>query len=272
MMPSLIMAVLFMAAAAWIKMSEEKKVFYSSMKKIFFLLSLITLIALMPVLLISLAVKHSDQAAIKRFDKIYYNPKYYTTKFLGITSVQYPTDNWVMQEIISEVRPDFIIETGTFRGGTSLFYAVILEKVNKDGKVITVDITKPDPRVYEFDTWNERVLFIQGNSVSKKVIDRIEELVKNSKVLVTLDSLHSKRHVRKELELYSPFVSLNSYIIVQDTHLGGHPDDHYSGSPGDGPWAAVTEFLDENKNFIIDPGKEKYLLTQNPSGFLKRVK
>jgi cephalosporin hydroxylase len=75
----------------------------------------------------------------------------------------------------------------------------------------------------------------------------------------------------KELELYAPFVSLNSYIVVQDTHLNGHPN-YQRSVPGEGPWEAVEEFLNTNKNFEIDHAREKNLITQNPSGFLKRVK
>jgi len=216
--------------------------------------------------------QYIDRCGIKIVTRIYWREKVVLkTKWLGVTSIQYPNDNWVMQEIISEIKPDFIVETGTANGGTTLFYATVLEKVNPKGKVITVDI---DPRIEEagkFQVFRDKVEVIKGDSVSAEVIDAISKRVKNCKVLVTLDSLHTKKHVLKELNLYSNFVSLNSYIVVQDTHLGEQKDSlrHVKGG---GPWEAMEEFLKNNKNFEIDHSKEKYFITQHPSGFLKRIR
>jgi len=211
-----------------------------------------------------------DRAVIERFHKIYYNRRVYlNTYYLGVVSVQYPADNWVMQEIISEIKPDCIIETGTGFGGTVLFYATILEKVNENGKVITVDINLPDSTATAFKIWKERVEFIKGSSVSPEIIAAIAERAKGRKVLITLDSDHSKEHVLKELKLYAPLVSLGSYLVVQDTHFNGHP---IRRSPGGDPWGAVEEFLKTNNNFAIDHSREKHIITQYPSGFLKRIK
>jgi cephalosporin hydroxylase len=154
-------------------------------------------------------------------------------------------------------------------GGTTLFYATVLEKVNQNGKVITIDV---DPRVEEaskLKIFKERVEVIKGSSVSPEVIDKIDKRVKNKKIIVMLDSLHTKEHVLKELNLYSNFVSLNSYIIVQDTNLNGHP---VASDFGPGPMEAVEEFLKTNKHFKIDHSREKFLLTFYPSGYLKRMK
>jgi cephalosporin hydroxylase len=216
----------------------------------------------------------STLKTIERFHRIYYATQPYAhTYFLGLTSGQYPTDNWEMQEIITEVKPDFIIETGTGSGGTSLFYATILEKVNENGKVLTVNIApgQPDPKVRKFRTWQERVEFFQDDSVSPKLIRILSHRVKGFKVLVTLDSDHTWEHVLKELIMYSPLISVGSYIVVQDTHLGGHPNHQRSEGPGGGPWVAVQAFLKRNKNFEVDHSREKYLVTQYPSGFLKRI-
>lgn len=213
----------------------------------------------------------SDEQIIEAFKKIYYKKKPYRTRFLGITSLQYPTDNWVMQEIISEIKPDFIIETGTHSGGTALFYAMILEQVNPKGKVLTVDIIPHDSRVSRFKVWNDRVTFLKGSSTDAEIVRKIAEKVNGHKVLVTLDSLHTKAHVRKELESYSKMVSVGSYIITQDTHLGGHPN-HHPSAPDEGPWGAVHEFLKANKNFVADRSKERHLVSQNPMGYLKRIR
>ncbi len=217
----------------------------------------------------------STPKTIERFQRIYYaTGPYAHTYFLGIPSGQYPTDNWVMQEIIAEIKPDFIIETGTGYGGTALFYAMILEKVNDKGKVITINIApdKPDPRTAEFKVWQERVEFIQANSVSAKLVNEMANRVRGYKVLVTLDSDHRQDHVLEELQKYSPLVSVGSYIVVSDTHLGGHPNNHPSAGQGQGPWGAVQAFLKRNKRFEIDRSREKHLVSQNPSGFLKRIR
>lgn len=236
----------------------------------------------------------SDRETIDRFHRLYYETKpYLNMTFLGVPSMQYPVDNWTIQELIAEVRPEVIVETGTALGGSSLFYATILESLGGPGEVITVDINNfhqatemfrelwsaetpsrkppdwPDPS--RFPAWQKRVYFIQGDSVSKQVVDRVAGRVKGRRVLVTLDSLHTKEHVAKELAAYAPFVSVGSYLIVQDTHLNGHPNRHWS-LEGEGPWEAVEAFLKTHPEFQVDRGPEKHLISQNPSGYLKRIR
>jgi cephalosporin hydroxylase len=217
---------------------------------------------------INSASRNSRQNIVREFHKIYHAAGGYKSFYLGIQSAQYPADNWVMQELISELKPDFMVETGTAAGGTALFYADILEKINSNGKVITVDIDPHDPHVTQFKSWRERVTYIQGSSVSPEVVELIKKRVDGQKTIVTLDSLHWKPHVLRELELYSPLVPVNSYIVVQDTQFTGHPIPEGS----EGPWEAVEEFLKTNKDFIIDHNRERHLVTANPSGYLKRIK
>jgi|GEM_PF-466013 cephalosporin hydroxylase len=217
---------------------------------------------------------HSQGEIVEQFYKVYYKEDRLRTTFLGIASLQYPTDNWAIQEIIAEIKPDFIVETGTNAGGTALFYATILEMLNGKGRILTVDIQDHDPRVVNLPVWEKRVRFLRGSSVSSDVFEKINNEVRGHKVLVTLDSLHTKDHVLKELQLYSQLVSLNSYLIVQDTQLMGHPIplSIYSHEGREGPFEAVQEFLANNDRFVIDHSRERFLLTANPSGFLKRVK
>jgi cephalosporin hydroxylase len=216
-------------------------------------------------------IERNEAWIIEEFQKIYYTHKPYETTFLGMTSHQYPTDNWVMQEIISEIKPDFIIETGTGKGGTALFYATVLEKVNDNGQVITIDVYDHAPEVLQFEVWKERVEFMKASSVAPETIERIAERVKGKKVLVTLDADHSKDFVLNEMKLYAPLVSLNSYMVVQDTHLGGNPNHHGSVSD-EGPMGALKEFLATRSDFESDHSRESHLITQNPLGFLKKVK
>jgi cephalosporin hydroxylase len=216
------------------------------------------------------APRYAEDVA-RAFQKVYYNSHVWNsdTKWLGIVTQQAPTDNWEMQELIGEIRPDYIVETGTLYGGGTLFYADVLSHVNPEGKVITIDI---DPKVEDaskLPLWKEHVEVVVGSSVDPKVTDHVAQEVLGKKVLVTLDSLHTRAHVLKEMEIYSNLVTLGSYLVVQDTAINGNPV--YSDF-GSGPHEAVQEFLRTHDNFMVDGSREKFLLTFYPGGWLKRIK
>jgi len=216
--------------------------------------------------------------------------------FLGAEIWQNPFDMWVFQQMITQLEPDVIIETGTAHGGSALFFATILEKVNPFGQIISVEI---DPEVdsniskaQSFRVFSERVRVIKGDSVSTNTISEIQaiidELIKNKKaredafelegftVMVTLDSLHSAEHVLQELKLYSQFVNKGSYIVVQDTIIDHNPKfvdwfvRPWAKNSTAGPTQAVNKFLAENPDFQHDKYWEKYYFTFYPGGFLKK--
>ena len=181
------------------------------------------------------------------------------TEFAGVPLVQIPNDLWAMQELISEIAPDFVVETGTWHAGSAIFYASVLQQVNPKARVITVDVEPLLAEASRVPLFKRRVSVITGDSVSPRVVGEIERRVKGHTVLVTLDSLHSDEHVSKELELYSPMVSIGSYIVVQDTWLPGPRD-------------AVERFLESHAEFEVDHSREKWFFTKFESGFLKRVR
>ncbi len=190
--------------------------------------------------------------------------------WLGIPFWKLPFDAIVIQQLIFEVKPDFIVETGTAYGGSSLFYASILELIGK-GIVITID---KEPKDCEYSTEakalrERRIVPIVGDSVSGKVVKYVNKTVKDKKTMVILDSWHSKDHVDKELEVYNDKVSVGSYLIVEDTHVSGHP---IKWKWGKGPYEAVEEFLEKNKDFVVDKEAEKFGVTFNPNGYLKRIR
>jgi cephalosporin hydroxylase len=204
------------------------------------------------------------------FNRVYYNSKVWQmTRYLGILTQQFPTDLWMIQEIIAELKPDLIIETGTYRGGSTLFYADVLDRVNERGRIITVDIEPKIEMASAFETFRNRVKVIRGDSVSPEVVNEIAREAGQGKVLVTLDSLHTREHVLKEMNIYSKFVTSGSYLIVQDTNINGHP---VYPEFGPGPMEAVEEFLKNNRDFEVDRSREKFLLTAYPSGFLKKIR
>lgn len=184
--------------------------------------------------------------------------------WLGTRLHKCPLDLWVYQEILLELHPDLIVECGTKYGGSALFFASICDLLNS-GRVLTVDIQERDGRPQ-----HPRITYLTGSSTSSTIVSAVEEAANRSqKVLVCLDSDHQMEHVLQELELYSQFVSIGSYLIVEDTCINGHP---ILSDVGPGPMEAVEQFLENNDNFIVDKTREKFLMTFNPNGYIKRVK
>ncbi|MFD1824931.1 CmcI family methyltransferase [Mumia zhuanghuii] len=202
-----------------------------------------------------------------QFHLLYYHVSRQTWKdtwYRGIATYKCPTDMWVYQELIDELRPGLVVETGTFRGGSALFLADRLETLGH-GEVVSVDI---DPHGDERPT-HPRLTYLIGSSVAPDIVNEIRQRIPTdgSPVLVILDSDHSQQHVAAELHTYAPLVTVGSYLIVEDTNVNGHPaaPDH-----GPGPYEAVAEFLAEDRRYAVDPRCERYFLTQNPSGYLRR--
>jgi cephalosporin hydroxylase len=182
---------------------------------------------------------------------------------LGIPAQKCPLDLWVYQEIIFEVRPDCIIECGTFAGGSALFLASVCDAV-KRGTIITIDVEARESRPK-----HKRIKYLLGSSTSTEIVDKVSTSIKNrDSVMVILDSDHSKDHVLNELRIYSKFVTGGSYLIVEDTNINGHP---VSPEFGPGPMEAVREFLSENKDFVLDRSRAKFYMSFNPDGWLRRV-
>lgn len=182
--------------------------------------------------------------------------------WLGHQTGKVPADLWLYQEILTQEKPDLIIETGTHWGGSALYLATICSLLNH-GEVLSIDLYHKDPLPN-----HERISYLQGSSVSPEIIDKVAKIVgKNKKVLVILDSDHSKEHVEKELEIYSEFIRKGDLLIVEDTFLGGHPSHP---EYGEGPTEAIEKFLHGNDEFYIDRSYEKFLFTLNYNGFLKR--
>jgi cephalosporin hydroxylase len=115
-----------------------------------------------------------------------------------------------------------------------------------------------------------RVTYLEGSSVDPHIVAQVRSLVKpDATVLVYLDSDHSCDHVRQELEHYAPLVSVGSYIVVEDTNVHGHPA--LPGFPA-GPMEGLHQFLAGSDAFEIDKRRERFLMTFNPSGYLRRVR
>jgi len=203
----------------------------------------------------------------------------YNFSWLGRPIIQYPQDMVAIQEIIWEVKPDLIIETGIAHGGSIILSASILELLGGDRKVvgIDIDIRKHNRDEIEKHPLSKRIQMIEGSSIDKGTAEQVYKIAEGkSRILVILDSNHTHEHVKKELELYHCLVSVGSYLMVFDTIVEDLPKDYFEDRPwnvGDNPKTAVHEFLKGNKNFEIDKSiQNKLIITAAPDGYLKRVK
>lgn len=210
----------------------------------------------------------SDERTIRAFHALYYERArsggtWYDTNWLGRPVWKCPLDLWVYQEILAMLRPDFVIETGTLHGGSAFFMASVMDLIGT-GRVISIDLA--DPRGLPA---HPRVALLQGSSVSEEILREVRAMTKDARsVVVLLDSDHRAAHVGQELRAYADLVSGGSYMIVEDTNVNGNP---VLPDFGPGPMEAVEEFLAEDHRFAIDERCEKFLMTFNPNGFLRKV-
>lgn len=202
----------------------------------------------------------------------------YNFAWMGVPVIQYPQDLVAVQEIIWRVKPDVIIDLGVAHGGTTIFYASMLELLGK-GLVlgVDVDIRSHNRAVIESNPFYHRVRLLEGSSTDEKIVNQVKENIQpNDVVFVSVDSLHTHQHVLNELHLYSPLVSVGSYIVVFDTIIEDLKPDTFEGDPwrvGDNPKTAVHEFLQSNDVFEVDKEIEnKLLITAAPDGYLKRLR
>lgn len=211
----------------------------------------------------------APETSAEDFHKLLYETAYskgdvWNPKWRGFPALKCPFDLWVYQEILHEITPDLVIETGTARGGSAIFLASILDLIGS-GSVVSVDIVRRP----EWPT-HPRITYLTGSSTSDAVVREVGARAAGaSTVMVILDSDHKRDHVLEELRLYSPLVTKGSYLIVEDTNVNGHPV--FPGF-GPGPSEAVDEFLAGSSGFERDRSRERFFVTFNPGGYLHRVR
>lgn len=227
----------------------------------------------------SLLASSSQDFLLKSIDADY--P--YNFSWLGRPIIQYPQDMIALQEIIWEVKPDLIIETGIAHGGSLIFSASMLALLESCGEIakghvlgIDIDIRSHNKEAIEKHPLSQKITMLEGSSIDENVIQKVKEFAKKGKkILVCLDSNHTHDHVLKELEAYSSLVSKGSYCIVFDTIIEDMPQNSFPNRPwdkGNNPKTAVWEFINKNKDFKIDQQIEnKILITVAPDGFLKKI-
>ncbi len=202
----------------------------------------------------------------------------YHFRWMGRPIIQVPQDILAMQELIWQVRPSVVVETGVAHGGSAVFYASMLELLGGEGVVIgvDVDIRSHNRAAIEAHPMAKRIRLIEGSSIDPEVVAEVfRQVGDRGPVIVTLDSNHTREHVLAELRAYAKLVKKGSYLVVFDTLLEDLPAQLSSGrpwGPGNGPKTAVEEFLQENRRFVIDEDIDaKLLITVAPRGWLRCV-
>ena len=234
------------------------------------------------------------------------SPKYsYNFTWLGRPIIQYPQDMVIMQELIWQIKPDLIIETGIAHGGSLILNASMLamldyceavekcqmldpQATNRRVLGLDIDIRAHNRAAIEEHPMAHRIDMIQGSSIDPDIIGQVHEYAKDYKrILVCLDSNHTHEHVLAELIAYAPLTSKGSYCAVFDTIIEDLPTDMYpdrTWAPGNNPKTAVWEYLrllKENDckaedgdvlSFEIDKQIDnKLLISVTPDGYLKRI-
>jgi cephalosporin hydroxylase len=209
---------------------------------------------------IATRTQHAD--LLQRYHQVWYEcgHTWPYTHFLGVGLMKCPNDLWIYQALMTDARPRTVIETGTYKGGSALWFAYLMDMLGIDGRVISIDIEN----FREVD--HPRIAFIEGDSTDPALAASICAEVEGP-VLVCLDADHAAAFVRRVMDLYAPACQVGDWLIVEDTNI------EWIGEHGDrGARGGVADYLTAHPGeFRQDVLCERYLLTMNPGGWLQRV-
>lgn len=229
------------------------------------------------------AMGRDEELKKKSLDWMLHADKYkytYNYTWLGRPIIKFPSDIVATQQIVWDVKPDLIIETGIAHGGSLILSASLLELIGGEGKVlgIDIDIRAHNRKEIEAHSMMKRIEMIEGSSVADDVMACVRaSAAKAKRVMVFLDSLHTHDHVLKELELYAPLVTMGSYMVLPDTFIEYFPKGYYAHNRpwdvGNNPMTALRAFMEKNSDFEIDRALcDKLMITEAFDGYLRRVR
>lgn len=228
--------------------------------------------------------KQLEETAKKTLNEMNRVKYAYNFFWLGRPIIQIPQDLQAFQEIIWEVKPDLIIETGIAHGGSLIFSASMIALLEYCGEIekgdvlgLDIDIREHNKKAIEEHPLSKKITMYEGSSIDPKMIEKVKLFAKNKKrIMVFLDSNHTHEHVLEELRAYAPLVTIGSYCVVGDTGIEDVEQDliiDRNWGKGNSPKSALKQYLQEDNNFIIDKYYEtKILMTGSSDGYLKRIK
>ena len=176
----------------------------------------------------------------------------------GTQIIKYPNDLILYAEAIWENKPDIIIEIGTGRGGSAVFFMDMLSLFNTRGRVITVDVAP------NYGIESTRIEYIKGSSLDQDIVHYLEETTAEQETMIVLDGFHGRVHVKWELKRYAPMVSVGQFLVAEDCYT--RRDEMF------GPGEAVEWFLKRTNSFVREPREDKYIFAVTRAGWLRRVK
>lgn len=205
---------------------------------------------------------------LRRYYELLQEQILHATHWMGVPMRKNPLDAWVCQEILHAVRPDVLVEIGSYVGGSTLFFAHLMDLLGH-GEVVSVEVRRDRYRVE-----HPRITEVTGESLDPGVIAEVRRRCEGRRAMVVHDGDHSRETVLADLRAYAGLVPVGSYVVVED----GTVDQFPVGSAlhprkfAEGPLLAVEDFLRADDRFQIDRGMERYVVTWNPSGYLRRVR
>jgi cephalosporin hydroxylase len=189
-------------------------------------------------------------------------------RWMGIPTLKNVLDCWIYQEILWEVKPDALIELGSYAGGSTMYFCHLFDIIGH-GQVISLDQDRS-----RYQAKHPRLIDLTGDCSDADIVAQVGRLCTGKKVMAIHDADHSRHAVLRDLRLYAPFISVGSYFVVEDgvVDVFDHRASAQLGWSEPGPLAAVREFLAGDDRFVVDESRERYLITYNPSSWLKRVR
>lgn len=231
----------------------------------------------------SLASAEGFAAASKAWLRATWDSKYvYSFAWMGRPVIQLPEDMIRLQEVIYTLKPDVLVETGVAHGGSLIFYASLFEAMGK-GRVIGIDIEirKHNREAIEAHEMFKRIELIEGSSTAPETLEQVKALIKpGERVLVVLDSNHTRDHVMDELKLYGELIEVGSYVVATDGIMAQVKGGPRTGEDWDwnNPQRAVHDFVAQDKRFIVEEpafpfneGTVTERVTYWPDAFVKRI-
>jgi len=229
------------------------------------------------------AMGRDEELRRKSLDWMLHADRYkYTYNFtwMGRPIIKFPSDIVIQQELMWNLKPDLVIETGIAHGGSIIFTASMMEMMGINGEVVGIDVDsrQHNRKLIEDHPMAKRITMYEGSSTSAEVVELVRKHTIGKKcVMVILDSLHSHEHVYNELKAYAPMVTVGSYCVLPDTFIEFFPKGYFSHNRpwdvGDNPYTGMKQYLGETDMFETDHSlTNKAMITETIDGYLRRVK